>query len=246
MQISQQQFEQPQIVQEKRSLLFYLGIGGFEVGFVLITLIVIFTILIYFHLISLSSLQTLIPFSSIRRTDSPRELQKIEPTPQIFTVQSQQIKNIFSSYLMTTLVSTYIPQNFDPLQKNNEVFGTWALDKQKFLATVTLNKSSDSADISNTQVTIPTTSPIIDTQHANQLTQQYFPNSPKNPLWNCSKTAKFTYCETFSQDSQKSQGYAIFTFTTDNSRVNSFVTAISCTIPQTSSLFLAKKSCMNL
>ncbi|HSD98812.1 MAG TPA: hypothetical protein VLB73_03900 [Patescibacteria group bacterium] len=227
MEISQQQFEQPQ--QEKNPF-FYIKIIFFEFFFVVFLLAVIFGIMLFSGIIHIPP--TLPTFSLLTQT-------KKLPTAQ--PIDIKQLQDFTKNYISNTVNSQFIPPNNIPTTtKGASIYSNWTTSSSSLESFVTLNTAHNA--VKTYLIRVATYAPQkLDASISAQLAQQYFKDAP-TASWECSTSALITMCSVTLPTSTGWKQYGAFHLNTFANDLQ--VTVYACTIPEKLESNKVQNSCI--
>lgn len=199
--------ERPQVEGENKGwlkALAFLEIGGFELIFVLVVLVLFFGTLNYFNILSLSTLYPnyfgLLPHRPLQQT-LPNSQQT--PTPTISL--ENEAKTILASFLPKILVPELVPSILNiTLRQEKVVKENFVLlwDTKEGTANARLTISPDGKKISSFNILFfksQTASPSVEL--AQTIIPSVFSLEPEGQ-WGCKPVYNQTYCENFWEDKE--------------------------------------------
>lgn len=186
MEINANQFNQTQPSPQKSQKLSLLGIGLFETGFVVLLLCIVFGILNYFNILSLSKA---IPFLSfLPHRQVPFSALSISPTPPPPTT-----KDTLLSFVKKELNQTYWPDNTATagavVTKDQEFFAWTKKDNTAGLVRFIIGNSKDIPDMKRLSLQTPTASGSALTNTSIQQVAHQLLQETSNHTWICSNNS---------------------------------------------------------
>lgn len=233
----------------------FLKVGIFEIGFAAVMLFLLFGILNYFNLLSVSNafpnqfnwLPRQINNLTIEQnvTPSPANF-----TPNTFTYDTAKAKTLLTQYIKDAIKPEFLPANIE-IKQGLSIDGRTEDIKYEFGSMFTANQASFSANFhykektstsndfsifiqpeSITQATA--TAPL-----ANSLLSSYF-TSPYS-ISNCQQKGTTSYCENFQTLTEGKRGYGIISA---KQGIKSISIVFNCFVPKESKDYDALKSCI--
>jgi len=135
--------------QNKVPALVFLGMGAFEIGFVLIVLLLLFGTLNYFNILSISGVFPnqlgWLPRQQIKLASQGEALRGSNFTPNTFRYDTKKAEKLLTDYIKSTLKPELIPPKIE-VKQGLTIDGRVGNTRHEFGSMFTLNNSSISAN----------------------------------------------------------------------------------------------------
>lgn len=218
-------------------------VGLFELGFVLVLIVLIFGLLNYLNILSLNKV-----FPSLSFLPHINQLSKI-PVPTIYSYNNPKVATTMNFFTKQVLKSRYQPtylkiNTIIAIKDQQEFVLHWIVkdssSSSEFTSKVNYQPATNKIESSTLSISLkndPTVPNTVTIATADALTSIFFQVS--HPSWNC-QPIPFS-CEYFSSTPEGKIGYGIV----GDTRSKLPLLIYSCFIPKESSLYAKSASCLS-
>ena len=256
----------------KLHALAFLEIGLFEIGFVAVILLLLFGVLNYFNILSVSEVFPKqlgwLPRKEVSNGTSQTKLasqgealrgsgEKTAPSPANFTpttfqYDTEKAKTLLTQYIKSTLKPGLLPVNFETNQgitinqyaQNPNWFVTSFFSQNASPAAFfRFDKNSSNPNSSSISINLKNLpQPAASAALANSLLSSYFSTPFILSDPNCRNVSESVFCENFQTTSDGKKGYGMTIIGTPPKSINNIFT---CLIPKESADYASAKSCIS-
>ena len=255
----------------KLHALAFLEIGLFEIGFVAVILLLLFGVLNYFNILSVSEVFPKqlgwLPRKEVSNGTSQTKLasqgealrgsgEKTAPSPANFTpttfqYDTEKAKTLLTQYIKDTIKPSLLPANIEikqatinsKIENSSLFFASFNIQNASTAAVFRYDKTVNSTNSLSLSLNLKNLSQFTDTTTlANFLLSTYFSTPLILSDPNCRMVSESVFCENFQTTSDGKKGYGMTIIGTPPKSINSIFT---CSIPKESSDYSTAKSCIS-
>jgi len=255
----------------KLHALAFLEIGLFEIGFVAVILLLLFGVLNYFNILSVSEVFPKqlgwLPRKEVSSGTSQTKLasqgealrgsgEKTAPSPANFTpttfqYDTEKAKTLLTQYIKDTIKPSLLPANIEikqatinsKIENSSLFFASFNIQNASTAAVFRYDKTVNSTNSLSLSLNLKNLSQFTDTTTlANFLLSTYFSTPLILSDPNCRMVSESVFCENFQTTSDGKKGYGMTIIGTPPKSINNIFT---CLIPKESADYASAKSCIS-
>ena len=255
----------------KLHALAFLEIGLFEIGFVAVILLLLFGVLNYFNILSVSEVFPKqlgwLPRKEVSNGTSQTKLasqgealrgsgEKTAPSPANFTpttfqYDTEKAKTLLTQYIKDTIKPSLLPANIEikqatinsKIENSSLFFASFNIQNASTAAVFRYDKTVNSTNSLSLSLNLKNLSQFTDTTTlANFLLSTYFSTPLILSDPNCRMVSESVFCENFQTTSDGKKGYGMTIIGTPPKSINNIFT---CLIPKESADYASAKSCIS-